>query len=51
VNFKKRKTYPEEKKKKKTLATIISFELCALNADLQHFISRFNKIFLLYGYP
>jgi hypothetical protein len=30
-------------------ATIISLELCALNADFQHFIPRFNKNFLLYG--
>jgi predicted naringenin-chalcone synthase len=32
-------------------AIIISLEPCALNADFQHFISRFNKISLLYGYP
>jgi hypothetical protein len=32
-------------------ATIISLEPCALNADFQYFIPRFNKIFLLYGYP
>ncbi len=31
--------------------TIISLEPCALNADFQHFIHRFNEIFLLYGYP
>jgi hypothetical protein len=31
--------------------TIISLEPCALNADFQHFIPRFNKISLLYGYP
>jgi len=32
-------------------ATIISLEPCALNADFQHFIPRFSKISLLYGYP
>ncbi len=32
-------------------ATIISLEPYALNADFQHFIPKFNKIFLLYGYP
>jgi hypothetical protein len=32
-------------------ATIINLEPCALNADFQHFIPRFNQIFLLYGYP
>ncbi len=32
-------------------ATIISLEPCALNADFQHFILKFNKISLLYGYP
>jgi hypothetical protein len=32
-------------------ATIISVEHCALNADFQHFIPRFNKISLIYGYP
>jgi hypothetical protein len=32
-------------------ATIISLQPCALNADFQHFIPRFNKISLLYGYP
>jgi hypothetical protein len=31
-------------------ATIINLEPCALNADFQHFILRFNKNFLLYGY-
>ncbi len=31
--------------------TIISFEPCALNADFQHSIPRFNKIIILYGYP
>ncbi len=31
--------------------TIISLEPCALNADFQHFIPRFNKISLLCGYP
>jgi len=31
-------------------AAIISLEPCALNADFQHFIPRFNKTFLLYGY-
>jgi hypothetical protein len=31
-------------------AIIISLEPCALNADFQHFIPRFNKISLLYGY-
>ncbi len=30
--------------------TIISVELCALNADFQHFIPKFNKILLFYGY-
>jgi hypothetical protein len=29
----------------------IGFEPCALNADFQHFIPKFNKISLLYGYP
>ncbi len=29
----------------------ISFEPCALNVDLQHFLPNFNKISLLYGYP
>jgi len=28
-------------------ATIIPLELCALNAEIQHFILRFNKISLL----
>jgi hypothetical protein len=32
-------------------ATMISLEPCALNADVQHFIPKFKKIFLLYGYP
>jgi len=32
-------------------ATIINLEPCALNAEFQHFILRFNKISLLYGYP
>jgi len=32
-------------------ATIINLEPCALNADFQHFIPRFNKNSLLYGYP
>jgi len=31
-------------------ATTISLEPCALNADFQHFIPRFNQISLLYGY-
>ncbi len=31
-------------------ATIVSLQPCALNADFQHFILRFNKISLLYGY-
>jgi hypothetical protein len=31
--------------------SIISLEPCALNADFQHFIPRFNKISLLCGYP
>ncbi len=30
---------------------MISLEPCALNADVQHFIPKFKKIFLLYGYP
>jgi hypothetical protein len=29
---------------------MISLEPCALNADFQHFIPRFNKTFLLYRY-
>jgi len=32
-------------------ATIINLEPCPLNAEFQHFILRFNKISLLYGYP
>jgi len=32
-------------------ATIISLEPCALNANFQHSIPRFNKFSLLYGYP
>ncbi len=32
-------------------ATIMSLQPCALNAHFQHFIPRFNKISLLYGYP
>ncbi len=31
--------------------TIITLEPCALNAEFQHFILRFNKIFLLCGIP
>jgi hypothetical protein len=31
-------------------ATIIPLEPCALSAEFQHFIPRFNKISLLYGY-
>jgi len=31
-------------------ATIINLEPCALNVDFQHFIPKFNKISLLYGY-
>ncbi len=31
-------------------ATIIPLQPCALNAEFQHFILRFNKISLLYGY-
>ncbi len=31
--------------------TIISLENCELNGEFQHFIPRFNKISLLYGYP
>jgi hypothetical protein len=31
-------------------ATIILLEPCALNVEFQHFILRFNKISLLYGY-
>jgi hypothetical protein len=30
--------------------TIITLVPCALNAELQHFILRFNKNFLLCGY-
>jgi hypothetical protein len=30
--------------------TIISLELCALNAEFQHFILRFNKMSLLWAY-
>ncbi len=30
--------------------TIITFENCALNAEFQHFISKFKKISLLHGY-
>ncbi len=33
------------------IARIISLEPCALNFDFQHFIPRFNKNFLLFGYP
>jgi hypothetical protein len=32
-------------------ATMIGVEPCALNAEFQHFIPRFNKISLLYGSP
>jgi hypothetical protein len=31
-------------------ATILPLEPCALNAEIQHFILRFNKISLFYGY-
>jgi len=30
---------------------MIGVEPCALNAEFQHFIPRFNKISLLYGSP
>ncbi len=30
--------------------TIVSLEPCALNAEFQHFIPRFNRIFLLFRY-
>jgi len=30
---------------------MISLEPCALIADFEHFIPRFNRNFLLYGYP
>jgi hypothetical protein len=33
------------------IATIISLEPYALNAEFQHFIPRFNKIYLLSRYP
>jgi hypothetical protein len=33
------------------LAIMISLEPCALNADFQHFIPRFNTISFFYGYP
>jgi hypothetical protein len=29
---------------------IINLEPCALNAEFQHFIKRFNKIFILHAY-
>jgi hypothetical protein len=35
----------------KCTTTIISFELCALNAGFQHFIMRFNKNVFTLGIP
>jgi hypothetical protein len=31
-------------------STIITLEPCALNAEFQHFILRYNKFSLLWGY-
>jgi hypothetical protein len=30
---------------------VISLKPCALNVDFQHLVPKFNRIFLLYGYP
>jgi hypothetical protein len=46
----KAKRRAAHKNQRRERATIISLEPCALNADFEHFIPKYNEIFLLYKY-